>query len=117
MIAQIDGRYNMKLYKFSSYWGLLGSYKGLKIELYNVEEIEVKEKPKTYCGDGFRISKDDIGDLDPWGKMYLLENNPKQFLSALLGRQLKKVARLNAEIDAAKKYAEQIKTALEELEQ
>lgn len=106
----------MKLYRFGSYDVWFGSYEGHRNEMYTVKELDVEEKPKTYCGDGFRVSKDDIGVFDSWGKMYLLENDPKQFLGALLERQLKKVERLNQKLDAARNYAEGIKAALEELE-
>lgn len=66
----------MKLYRFRK------SYR----TAFVVEEIEVEEKPKTYIGHHTRINKDEINKLsNHYGnEMYCLDNDPKQYIEAVL---------------------------------
>ena len=87
----------MILYKFETKSRAFG--KG-----YEVTEVEVEEKQKVYIAKGFvktRINKNDIGKLSAHygNSMYLLENNPKQYI--------------NAKIESAKGVVETLEKRLE----
>lgn len=71
----------MIIYKFST-WCANG-------KMYDVKEIEVEEKPKTYVAKSTRINKDDIDKLqNSFGnKMYRLEKDAKPYIEAMIERK------------------------------
>lgn len=62
-------------------------------KLFEIHEIEVEEKPKTYIGKYTRISKDDIGKLSSHygNRMYSLSNDPKPYIEAIKELIAKKI--------------------------
>ena len=72
----------MVIYKFSKCWFV-------ENRLFDITEIEVEEKPKSYIGKGVRVSKNDIDKLQ--GKfscrMYRLDNDPKPYIEAIIRRE------------------------------
>lgn len=54
-------------------------------KLFAINEIEVEEKTKTYIGKHCRINKDEIGKMQSTygNRMYLLDNNPEPYISAM----------------------------------
>jgi hypothetical protein len=91
----------MIIYEFNA-WGRTN-------RLYNVLELEVNEKPKSYIGNNFRILKSDIGKLLSGYKMYLLENNPSTFISAIIQQRKTK-------IKSTEKFLEEMKSELKQWE-
>jgi hypothetical protein len=87
----------MFIYKFATW----GAKKG---ELYAITKIEVEEKPKTYISGSHRINKDDIGKLQVGfeNKMYLLDNNPEPFISAMKNNIEKNIKSYETRAAAAK---------------
>ena len=74
----------MKIYEFST-WGAWES----ENKLFGVAEIEVEEKPKCYKAKNRMILKKDVGILqNHYGdRMYLLENNPMAYVSAIIDKK------------------------------
>lgn len=68
----------MIIYEFSTWF--------TNREAFNVREIEVEEKPKTYVGKGLRINKSDIDTIsrDYGHRMYRLDNDPKPYIEAMI---------------------------------
>jgi hypothetical protein len=75
----------MIIYEFST-WFTNGA-------AFNVREIEVEEKPKTYVGKGFRINKSDIDKFSGvcGNRMYRLDNDPKPYIQAMIERRERSV--------------------------
>ena len=69
----------MIIYEFTTW----GAKRG---ELFTVNNLKMVEKPRIYMGGGRRINKDDIGMLfTSFGhRMYLLDDNPEQYISAMI---------------------------------
>ena len=90
----------MIIYEFST-WSAWKSDNGL----FNVTEIEVEEKPKSYIGKGCRINKSDIGIVaNHYGnRMYSLDNNPKPYIEAMIERNRNAVQSREKSLEIAKK--------------
>lgn len=73
-----------------------------------MEEIEVEEKPKTYVSKYRRFRKDEIGKLDQWGIMVLLENDPKTYLLALKKEREKRAELLQKELEKMKEQIREL---------
>lgn len=75
---------------------------------FNVEEIEVEEKPKTYIGHHTRINKDEINKLsNHYGNaMYCLDNKPNRYIEAILEKKKKTLEALEKRLSEAKKEVE-----------
>lgn len=98
----------MIIYKFST-WGCWNK----KDLLFDVSEIEVEEKPKTYVNNKqhIRINKDEINRLkfNYGNEMYCLDKNPETYINAVIGRKTKKVERLEKELQNEKNALEKWK--------
>lgn len=90
----------MKIYEFTTY--------GIN-SLFRVDEIEVEEKPKTYVGRGIRIPKNNVGVFhNAYGnRMYLLENNPKIYIAAMITYKKAQIARLEDRLSYEKDKLEE----------
>ena len=84
----------MKLYKFRTSCRTA----------FGVEEVEVKEMPKTYIGCHTRINKDEINKLsNHYGnEMYCLDNDPKRYIEAVLEMCKNNVVALEKRLSEAK---------------
>lgn len=78
-------------------------------ELFKVQEIEVEEKPKTYISRFSRIPKSSIGVLhNAYGnRMYLLENNPKIYIEAMITYKKGQIVRLEDRLSYEKDKLEE----------
>lgn len=87
----------MTIYEFST----IGARKG---NLYSVTTLQMVEKTRIYMGGGRRINKDEIGILNTtYGcRMYLLEDNPEPFISAMIARYENEVKRYDIYLSHAK---------------
>ena len=74
----------MIIYCFST-WGADKS----KNKLFDIERIEVEEKPKSYVSGRHRINKCEIGVLSTHGgnRMYCLTDDPKPYINAMVNRK------------------------------
>ena len=90
----------MKIYKFTT---------GGVNELFKVEEIEVEEKTKTYISSFCRVPKSSIGVLhNTYGnRMYLLEDNPKIYIEAIITYKKEQIARIEDRLSYAKDKLEE----------
>lgn len=98
----------MIIYKFTTW-----KWWGEKSPLFEVEEIEVEEKPKSYVNNKYhsRINKKEINELNTsYGyQMYCLDNNPETFINAVIENKTKKVERLEMELQNEKNALEKWK--------
>ena len=90
----------MVIYMFST-WGAWKSGNGV----FEITEIEVEEKPKSYIGKGTRVLKDDIDKLKTGfgDRMYRLSNDPKPYISAVINRLTGSVEAKERQLMLAKK--------------
>lgn len=100
----------MIIYEFTT-WGTHA--------LFKVQEIEVEEKPKTYVSILTRIPKNNIGVLhNAYGdRMYLLENNPKIYIEAMINYKKGQIARLEDRISCEKNNLEKWEIAQRGIEE
>ena len=97
----------MKLYKFTS-----RPWNGKK--LYDVEDFDVAEKPKTYSCKWHTVKKSEIGKISgTFDVMWLTENNPGVYLRELLkvnNHDIEKIeSKLNDMKDKSKRIEEYLK--------
>ena len=100
----------MIIYEFTT-WGVEA--------LFKVQEIEVEEKPKTYVSRFARIPKNNIGHLhNAYGnRMYLLENNPKIYIEAMIDYKKRQIARLEDRLSYEKDKLEEWEIAQRGIEE
>lgn len=98
----------MKIYEFNT-WTASG--------LFSVEEIEVEEKPKSYVAKYTRILKSDINILSPnyGNRMYRLDNNPKEYIEAVIERKKRRVKLLESDLAGEKTRLSEWEAYLEKL--
>lgn len=87
----------MIIYRFSTW-----TFK--KGKIFEAEEIEVEEKPKTYVSKRCRINKNEIGKLSSHygNEMYLLENKPEIYINAMIEHCKRGVDVAEKNLDAAR---------------
>ena len=90
----------MIIYEFSTWCGWKNNN-----GLFDVTEIEVEEKPKSYIGKGTRVLKDDIDKLHSGlgNAMYRLSNDAKPYNSAVINRLAESVESKERQLRLAKK--------------
>ena len=90
----------MIIYEFST----RGAYKS-ENGLFDMTEIEVEEKPKSYIGKGRKINKPDINKLQTsfGSRMYRLDNNAQAYISAMIKRQKERIESKEQSLNLAKK--------------